>query len=114
MRSSDWSSDVCSSDLHAIGVARHAVGKGRLDLGRQQRKGVRRVIALVAVVIDREPEPVDHRRRPVKPQLEIAMLFGEPEGIAAGGRRDRKRVVEGKSVSVRLDLGGGRIITKKK
>src|SRR3546814_18499915 len=33
---------------------------------------------------------------------------------AAGGGEDRKRVVEGKSVSVRVDLGGRRIITKKK
>src|SRR3546814_13029658 len=31
-----------------------------------------------------------------------------------GGRRDRKSVVEGKSVSVRVDLGGRRIIKKKK
>src|SRR3546814_19085643 len=30
------------------------------------------------------------------------------------GRLDRKSVVEGKSVSVRLDLGGRRIIKKKK
>src|SRR3546814_13453397 len=29
-------------------------------------------------------------------------------------REDRKSVVEGKSVSVRVDLGGGRIIKKKK
>src|SRR3546814_12857995 len=29
-------------------------------------------------------------------------------------RRDRKRVVSGTSVSVRVDLGGRRIITKKK
>src|SRR3546814_16757653 len=31
---------------------------------------------------------------------------------AAGPYRDRKRVGEGKSGSVRVDLGGGRIITK--
>src|SRR3546814_15555698 len=33
--------------------------------------------------------------------------------ISADQRQDRKRVVMGKSVSVRVDLGGGRIITKK-
>src|SRR6056297_1820672 len=33
---------------------------------------------------------------------------------AAWMRSDRKSVVEGKSVSVRVDLGGGRIIKKKK
>src|SRR3546814_18909652 len=33
---------------------------------------------------------------------------------AGGGRRDRKSVVEGKSVSVRVELGGRRINKKKK
>src|SRR3546814_18491936 len=33
---------------------------------------------------------------------------------AFAGRRDRKSVVEGKSVSVRVDLGGRRIIKKNK
>src|SRR3546814_20856081 len=32
--------------------------------------------------------------------------------VLAPGRRDRKSVVEGKSVSVRLDLGGSRSIKK--
>src|SRR3546814_12180686 len=38
-----------------------------------------------------------------------------PRGWTAGppARRDRKSVVQGKSVSVRLDLGGRRIIKKK-
>src|SRR3546814_17714109 len=35
-------------------------------------------------------------------------------GVAGGGDRDRKSVVSGKSVSVRVDLGGRRIIKKKK
>src|SRR3546814_7516230 len=37
-------------------VADDAVGKGRLDLRGQQRKIVRRVVALIAVVIDRSEE----------------------------------------------------------
>src|SRR3546814_14941277 len=37
-----------------------------------------------------------------------------PGCSATLGRSDRKRVVEGKGVSVRVDLGGGRIIKKKK
>src|SRR3546814_11249431 len=71
MRMSDWSSDVCSSDL--------AVCAGR-GCGRRVW-APRRAAARVPV----------HRRR----------------------RRDRKSVVEGKSVSVRVDLGGRRILTKK-
>src|SRR3546814_10960889 len=39
----------------------------------------------------------------LKPSTEPAMMV-----------RDRKSVVEGKSVSVRVDLGGRRILTKKK
>src|SRR3546814_17785811 len=35
--------------------------------------------------------------------------LGEPEEVAA----DRKSVVKGKSVSVRVDLGGGRMLKKK-
>src|SRR3546814_12926885 len=35
-------------------------------------------------------------------------------GAAPAWRRDRKSVVEGKSVSVRVDLGGRRYIKKKK
>src|SRR3546814_12976131 len=43
-------------------------------------------------------------------------LFARSGGGTEGGRpgRDRKSVVEGKSVSVRVDLGGGRIIKKNK
>src|SRR3546814_18793186 len=42
--------------------------------------------------------------------------FGFPAGLGyvRSGRKDRKSVVEGKSVSVRVDLGGRRIIKKKK
>src|SRR3546814_19177937 len=35
------------------------------------------------------------------------------DGIGAEHRKDRKSVVEGKSVSVRVDLGGRRILKKK-
>src|SRR3546814_15317202 len=47
---------------------------------------------------------------PDGPQALFEMLDGR--GIALGPR-DRKSVVEGKSVSVRVDLGGRRIIKKK-
>src|SRR3546814_18367614 len=78
MRISDWSSDVCSSDL----PGRLAAGADRLA---RHRGGMGR----------------RHRRR--------------VPGLAAvpGGHRDRKSVVLGKSVSVRVDVGGRRIIKKK-
>src|SRR3546814_11532621 len=54
--------------------------------------------------------------------LNLAKNAAEAIGQRPGGeiifttayRPDRKRVVEGKSVSVRVDLGGRRIIKKKK
>src|SRR3546814_12559167 len=73
LRSSDWSSDVCSSDL---------VGQ------RQELARVRY-----------------HLCRRAAPLCRIA------ERLCAAV--DRKSVVQGKSVSVRVDLGGRRLIKKK-
>src|SRR3546814_14176902 len=74
MRISDWSSDVCSSDLDQIGE-------------------------LVVENTDK-----------------LADLIGRENGKtiadAKGEIGDRKRVVSGKSVSVRVDLGRRRIIKK--
>src|SRR3546814_10819236 len=74
MRISDWSSDVCSSDLSAT------PGKSP----RHER------VARGAFM----PSP------PVSPAPHLPL--------------DRKSVVSGKSVSVRVDLGGRRIIKEKK
>src|SRR3546814_12674374 len=108
MRISDWSSDVCSSDLHVHGeghfraeIARH----GLLALtARRNRVAARSAAgACASATGDRRGRPplrLDHRRRwrcIAIPQCE----------------QDRKSVVEGKSVSVRVDLGGRRIINKK-
>src|SRR3546814_16534494 len=79
VRISDWSSDVCSSDLCPARPAR-----ARRDVGLLRRSG------------DEPTRAVDAARR--------------EEGPLA----DRKSVVWGKSVSVRVDLGGRRIIKKKK
>src|SRR3546814_14946668 len=92
MRISDWSSDVCSSDLPARcpgGIAPTLQGPGRdlqrLRLGDRRRGTLRLRIAPRCAGLSRD--------RP---------------------GRDRKSVVSGKSVSVRVDLGGRRIIKKKK
>src|SRR3546814_17500401 len=85
MRISDWSSDVCSSDL-------------------------RKPVALLNVdgYYDGLLSFLDHTVREafVKTMYRDALIV--ERGI------DRKSVVEGKSVSVRVDLGGRRIIKKKK
>src|SRR3546814_15985862 len=96
MRISDWSSDVCSSDLQFGDVAR------RDALQCRQRQLVAIVLEGVAIDVQTFGVPVD------------AMLGRAPrafrEQLIAG---DRKSVVSGKSVSVRVDLGGRRIIKKK-
>src|SRR3546814_7892182 len=73
MRSRDWSSDVCSSDLSPW------AGAGRLTDGQG------RTVDFTNTLI-----------------------------ILTSNLGDRKSVVEGKSVSVRVDIGGRRIIKKKK
>src|SRR3546814_16438427 len=77
LRISDWSSDVCSSDLESSDVNKQALEQIRQDLGLDQP---------------------------------LIVQYGK---WVWGAVRDRKSVVQGKSVSVRVDLGGRRIITKK-
>src|SRR3546814_6006764 len=79
MRISDWSSDVCSSDLRtSIAPAPHFLGnRNQHQLGFvQYRPGY-----------GKAADPLFHPK-------------------------DRKSVVKGKSVSVRVDLGGRRLIKK--
>src|SRR3546814_17035700 len=83
MRISDWSSDVCSSDL---------LGPNGAPTPRQllnHTSGVRDALESVAFFLTEG----------LFPQI--------PAGL------DRKSVASGKSVSVRVDLGGRRIIKKK-
>src|SRR3546814_18448977 len=89
MRISDWSSDVCSSDLPLEQIA----------FDRDLLKG-----------------PVGVRRARAGEMLKL--LDGRDASLDDGfllvnDAEDRKRAVEGKSVSVRVGLGGRRIIQKK-
>src|SRR3546814_20684461 len=97
MRISDWSSDVCSSDLlleellAEVGVAGHLAQGADLAPGRAhvaQQVGDAAVLGGVGVGAHEEDAPL-------------------------GARGDRKSVVWGKSVSVRVDLGGRRNIKNK-
>src|SRR3546814_11351148 len=92
MRISDWSSDVCSSDLGRR-VAAPRIG-------------------------DRRDRLVDRARYVERDDPRPMLGAGEPFGALRVGddqrRLDRKSVVAGKSVSVRVDLGGRRIIKKQK
>src|SRR3546814_16466458 len=100
MRISDWSSDVCSSDLpprcDMIAISAHKVhgpkGIGALWL--------RDDVALTPVIHGGGQEG--------------GLRSGTLSPALCAGFGDRKSVGEGKSVSVRVDLGGRRSIKKKK
>src|SRR3546814_11325980 len=84
MRSSDWSSNVCSSDLERVCTGLDAVGE-------------------VFVVASAKGDPSRRCHGGRAQRCAVA-------GLAAA---DRQSVVQGKSVSVRVDLGGRRIIQQK-
>src|SRR3546814_15736583 len=95
MRISDWSSDVCSSDLQFPELGIRAGADPEFgELARVRDTHLRARGGDIGV--SDAPVAVVHERLP-------------------GQRpppRDRKSVVEGKSVSVRVDLGGRRHIKK--
>src|SRR3546814_12534079 len=107
MRISDWSSDVCSSDLIAGANRwcqrnRNAAGKDWWFADGLDHCGIPSNAALAEVAV-------------VHDDGQVRAIGGEQFDIAQGIAidQDRKSVVEGKSVSVRVDVGGRRIIKKK-
>src|SRR3546814_8319738 len=89
MRISDWSSDLCSSDLSTSTESFKASSKS----------------ALKNAPCWRDPPELTRGDYGTYPRT---------NGATRGTRTDRKSVVEGKSVSVSVDLGGSRSIKKKK
>src|SRR3546814_13414485 len=88
MRISDWSSDVCSSDLAEVAARDHHRVRNLDDrvelLDRLALLDLRHHVRVVAAPGD---------------------AVAQQNNVARG---DRKSVVEGKRVSVRVDLGGRR------
>src|SRR3546814_11068171 len=100
MRISDWSSDVCSSDLPDAELPRELDQRVAHMLHQEHCLGCRlEAVSLSRKQCDSEPlfEPLEQRAH----------------GGLAHAEKDRKRVVEGKGVSVRVDLGGRQVIKKK-
>src|SRR3546814_11501164 len=96
MRISDWSSDVCSSDLE--------LGFGTYSTGAERILGVNSVNKADAgtFVLDLAPY--------IEDSVDLNRWSADVGSINVSA--DRKSVVEGKSVSVRVDLGGRRSIKK--
>src|SRR3546814_17272522 len=104
MRISDWSSDVCSSDLPAtLEVCRCLQHHHDVDIAEFVPE------CLLEIDCTSHPMGVQEHLIATRGQR-IEQLKRRGSSFVA----DRKSVVEGKSVSVRVDLGGRRIIQKKK
>src|SRR3546814_15418269 len=103
MRISDWSSDVCSSDL-VVAISDDAADRRWIGALRIAESAADAELQAVAALHDQCAEHAGvlaaPGRMPDHPRL----------GLLVG---DRKSVVEGTSVSVRVDPGGSRIIKQK-
>src|SRR3546814_14854587 len=113
MRIRDWSSDVCSSDLKTL----LANVSGLMATAEQAREtvGTQRTLAMEDPVLDMDVADLFDGLRNTEQPLDVGFeshlrdLLDNPML-----QLDRKSVVQGKSVSVRVDLGGSRYIKKKK
>src|SRR3546814_18155945 len=95
MRISDWSSDVCSSDLS------HVAG----SCNKNEVSGC-------AAVYQRMARTARGEARGARPKCAAGGTLAAD--VRAGDLQgDRKSVGTGKSVSVRVDVGGRRVIKKK-
>src|SRR3546814_14757451 len=119
MRISDWSSDVCSSDLGRLEATRDRPSPP----ARALMPDPRRPCAISQQSSPRLRSGGRARLRGVMSMAQFQILCPHSEAewrpitiefIFAPNGEDRKSVGKGKSVSVRVDLGGRRIIKKKK
>src|SRR3546814_17939117 len=92
MRISDWSSDVCSSDL--------VVTTGNFAYSSSKSHAKRCLLLGDAYAF-------------VDPVFSSGVFLAMQSAFVGSETVDRKSVGQGKSVSVRVDLGGRRIIKKK-
>src|SRR3546814_18343599 len=110
MRISDWSSDVCSSDLSrgienpdGARLRLFRLGEGATGAAEQGRGIIARCRGGDADPAAKGDDMITRHER-----------SGERLDQFSGQKSDRKSVGEGKSVSVRVDLGGRRLSKKKK
>src|SRR3546814_14640688 len=107
MRISDWSSDVCSSDLQVECVL-------AITTLKQELRGVmQRCVRLIVQCID--PCPPD--QQPLDQCVEAQRARHHQRSNPAGKRlidpRERRSVGEGKRVTGRVAIGGRRHVKKK-
>src|SRR3546814_20363208 len=122
MRISDWSSDVCSSDLvgDEYGADRQRVRGDQHVVAADQRAAAFEIGTEFRIMrnggrLEGEHGQDIEYRLDLRGQARRSFLArAEPEfGRADDARRDRQSAGLGQSVSVRVDLGGRRVINKK-
>src|SRR3546814_21033118 len=101
MRISDWSSDVCSSDLET-GAARFFFCK---TPDFEDARFLKTKEPKMSRAFVKEDDAGTQ-------EVQVDLPMSEHPNFVTPA--DRKSVVSGKSVSVRVDIGGRRIIKKKK
>src|SRR3546814_15933811 len=121
MRISDWSSDVCSSDLRVrIAVQVGVTGKGTGAIGvagnTRAREATRLDVGFTETDFDFRTETAEVITDGSFDIIASAMI--ERSGIVERANievqaLERKSVAAGKRVSVRVELGGLRFIKKK-
>src|SRR3546814_17075601 len=125
MRISDWSSDVCSSDLPGAAeriqkpfAAVHDLRRGAA-FGAEGAAGgmcgVRPDLDEAAVLdhVDRAAAGAAERAE-TRDLVSARLSSGGRQGAFVQGHIDRKRVGWGRRVTVRVDCGGRRMIKQKK
>src|SRR3546814_10835627 len=106
MRISDWSSDVCSSDLDG-GEDQQPAEDDHKDAPNRSHRSTYTAFdpSHACGLLTGHPGP----SMPAKPLTDHF-----PPADSRSGTADRQSVVEGKRVSVRVELGGRRLIQKTK
>src|SRR3546814_15272467 len=115
MRISDWSSDVCSSDLDRPKPAEEMKEEGAIVAASRVKREQEGGCANQAPDQRREQHRVDTSHRSTRQkkgdQFEPGRITAPDQHRFEGKPwKDRKSVVKGKSVSGREELGGRRII----
>src|SRR3546814_14374189 len=104
MRISDWSSDVCSSDL---GFMEGVKSMDDMEIKADALEGAFDAV-LAAEAVDELKASVTALQRQVERQAVAAAR------LPHDGGKDRKSVGEGKRVSVRVGTGARRSLTKRR